>query len=52
MYKVNIYFRCDQYDYYCTDDVEFEIEELSQLQEKIEGVERRNTILSIQVSIN
>ena len=49
MYKVNICFRCDQYDYYCTDDVEFKIEELSQLQEKIEEIERRNTILVIQV---
>lgn len=51
MYKVNICFRCDQYDYYCTDDIEFEIEELSQLQEKIEEIERRNTVLNIQVNI-
>ena len=52
MYKVNICFRCDQYDYYCTGDIEFEIEELSLLQEKIEEIEIRNTVLNIQVSRN
>lgn len=53
-YKVYISWRCDQEEYYCTDSEEYEIYDLEEflfkLPKKIEYIERRGTIISIQIN--
>ncbi len=54
MYKVYITWRCDQYEGYFTDDEEFIVNDLGQflleLPKRVEIIERRNTVISIQIS--
>lgn len=53
-YSIYLSWRCDQEDYYCTNDdrysVEDLVESLPELLEKIEKIESRNTVLNIQIS--
>lgn len=53
-YRVYLTWRCDHYEEYCTDNEVFEVEDLEkfliELPKKIESIEKRGTIISIQVS--
>jgi hypothetical protein len=53
-YLIYISWRCDQEEYYCTDSQSYEVDDLGEflleLPKKIEYIERRGTIISIQVS--
>lgn len=53
-YRVYLTWRCDHYEEYCTDNEVFEVEDLekflTELPRKIESIEKRGTIISIQVS--
>lgn len=53
-YKIYITWRCDQYEGYLTDGEEFIVEDLAEflleLPNKVEAIEKRNTVINIQIS--
>lgn len=53
-YIVSFSYRCDQEEYYCTEDYQYGVEDLLQylpeLVEEIEEIESQNTVLNIQIS--
>jgi len=53
-YLVYILWTCDQEEYYCTGSDQYGIEDLeeylSQLEERIKDIERKNTILKVEIT--
>lgn len=53
-YQIYLSWICDQEDYYCTNEDRYSVEDLLEflpkLVERIEEIEKRNTILNIQIS--
>lgn len=53
-YKVYLLWSCDQEEYYCTNDDVYVIEDLQEslpeLAERIQDIEKRNTIIAVDVN--